>query len=85
MKNLFRLLICSWVLATPQLLSAECTHAYGDCNNPNISAWDVETCWYGNGTGLQTIYWCTGEVEYRPIYAGAGGGGDLHIPTVSFQ
>lgn len=84
MKNLIRLLVCIGVLATPQLLSAEttCTHAPGDCNDPSISAWDVETCWYNDGTGdgIQIITWCTGEVEYRPIYG--GGSGHKGVPYV---
>ena len=86
MKNLFRLLVFMGVLATPQFLSADCTHAYGDC--VTTSAWDVETCWYGDGSGMQTIYWCTGEVEYRPIYGGSNGTGNgniLKAQTVSYK
>ncbi len=74
MKTLFRLLVCVGVLATPQFLSADCTHAYGDCSNPNISAWDVETCWYPDGTYIQTIYWCNGDVT-------TSGGGRVKYKT----
>ena len=85
MKNIIRLLVCVGVLATPQLLSAEqtCTDAYGDCNNPAISASDVETCWFNDGTGEGelTIIWCDGTITTRHLYGGGGGSDHSHIPN----
>lgn len=59
MKNLLRMLVLVGVLATPQFLSAECTHAPGDC--VTTMAWDVVTCTYPDGSWTQTIYWCNGD------------------------
>lgn len=76
MKNLIRLLVCVGVLATPKLLSAEdCSHAYGDCSNPYISASDVETCWFndGSGEGYQIISWCDGTTTTYHLYGGGSG------------
>lgn len=63
MKNLIRLLVLVGILATPQFLSAGCTHAPGDC--VTTEAWDVVTCWYSDGTYTQTIYWCNGDITIR--------------------